>query len=90
MNEGLYESLDGTYKVFNYGDNLSNVKRIIKEAYSYDKDKDLYETIPFSCSGANANAALISLGQALDLQLKTFEYASERQKIAGRNREREN
>ena len=77
MNNGLYESTDGSYKVFNYGDNLTDVKRIIKDAYSPDKDKDLYETIPFSCSGSNANAALISLGETLDLQLKTFEHTGQ-------------
>lgn len=74
MNQGLYEATDGSYKIFNDRDNLTNVKRIIKDAYSRDKDKDLYETIPFSCSGSNANAALISLGETLDLQIKTFEH----------------
>jgi len=83
MNEGLceIEYIDLVtnkkvieYQVFNYGDNLNDVKRIIKDAYSPNKDKDLYETIPFSCSGSNANAALISLGETLDLQIKTFEH----------------
>lgn len=93
MKQGLYEDLNGSYRTFKYGEPLSGVKRIIKDAYSpavYEEkngkqiliannDNDLFQTIPFNCSGSNANAALIELGETLDLDLKVFEHIDKKQ-----------
>ena len=83
---GLYESKNKEIFTFRYGDDLYNVQRILKEPYRpslkdangkvlEERDGIYFETFPFSCSGSNANAALIALGESLGLQLKTFEHA---------------
>lgn len=57
----------------NWG-NDSNIERIIlKEPFI---DKDYNTPIVFSCSGSNADAALISLGDNYDLMLHTCEIPS--------------
>lgn len=43
---------------------------IIKEPYD---NEELFTPIPFSCSNSNANAALIALGDNLDLMINTYE-----------------
>lgn len=85
--EGLYESLNGEYKTFKYFETLRDVKRIIKEAHippvykngqvekGKENDIEFFETIPFSCSGSNVDAALIALGDEVNMQLNTFEHA---------------
>ena len=45
-------------------------RKIIKEPFL---DPEYQTTITFSCSGSSANAALISLGENLDLMITTFE-----------------
>ena len=49
-------------------------RTIIKEPFDQE---DYQTTITFSCSNSNANAALISLGENLDLMLHTFERRTE-------------
>ena len=51
-------------------DVLINTKTIIKEPF----DNEEFQTpITFSCSGSNANAALIALGDNLELMIHTYE-----------------
>lgn len=69
LDEGLY---------IDNNDNLTKtkpaqVKYVIKEPFSKDEDKELFESLPFSLSDSNASAALISLGETLGLTLKTAE-----------------
>ena len=48
------------------------ILKILKIPYPKTKDNiDLYETLPFSCSGTTANGALIALGEQLGLMLNT-------------------
>lgn len=69
LDEGLY---------IDNNDNLTKtrpaqVKYVIKEPFSKNEDKELFESLPFSLSDSNASAALISLGETLGLTLKTAE-----------------
>lgn len=54
-----------------------NVKRIIKPIYSKEVYPEYYETFPFSISGSNANAALISLAETMGLMLNIYESQTE-------------
>ena len=85
-NTGLYEDKDGIYHTFKNNESIFNVKRIVKEAHTppvYDidgtiikeNDIDYFDRISFSCSGINANAALIQLGEQIKMQIATFEHA---------------
>lgn len=67
--QGLY--LDKNYNLHTYLENseLNNVEKIIKPIYDSKQYPDYYEAIPFSLSGSNASAALISLGENLGLNL---------------------
>ena len=58
---------------FESHDNLTNIKEIIKPIYS---DSSFYETILFSCSGSNGNAALIALAEQLGLMINVYEHLS--------------
>lgn len=62
---------NGNYiKDENGNDILINTKTIIKEPF----DNEEFQTpITFSCSGSNANAALIALGDNLELMIHTYE-----------------
>ena len=72
---GLYISkLDGNIYTFNSKSNLRSVEKIIKPIYYSEEYPDLHETIPFSVSGSNASAALIALGEELDLMLNFKEH----------------
>ena len=85
--EGLYETINEEYRTFKYFETLRDVKRIIKDAHvppvykngkveeGKENDLDYFETIPFSCSSSNADAALIALGEEINMQLATFEHA---------------
>ena len=75
LENGIYETKNKEIFTFKDGDNLFNVKRIIKQPYTKIKDKLYFETFPFSCSGSNANAALISLAEQIGLQIKTLEHS---------------
>lgn len=84
MQTGLYITKQGHYHTFNYNErdnlqipNQEEVLKIIKEPYSPEQDKDYFDSFSFSCSGANANAALIQLADLINCQLVSFEhYAS--------------
>ena len=71
--QGLY--LDKNYNLHTYlsSSELVNVEKIIKPIYDKDNYPEYYEEIPFSASGSNASAALISLGENLDFNLNYCE-----------------
>ena len=86
LEDGIYETKNKEIFTFRTGDKLVDVNRIIKEPYQpalkdsegniiEERDNIYFETIPFSCSNSNANAALISLAESLGMQIKTFEHA---------------
>lgn len=82
MQTGLYLTKQGHYYQFDINDkdniqvpNGESILKIIKEPYSPEKDTDYFEKFSFSCSGSNANAALISLADLINFQLNTFEHA---------------
>lgn len=50
------------------------IKRIIKPIYDQEQYSDYYETFPFTVSGSNANAALISVSETLGLMLNIYEH----------------
>ncbi len=83
MPQGLYKTENNELKTFS-GAVPSDCAQLIKKPYPNDiKDSngklitknygEYYETIVFSCSGASADSALISLVEQLDLQLITYE-----------------
>lgn len=87
MPQGLYEDKNGNLIEINSADQIDSAqcKRLIKPPYPNDTINsdgtiitkqfgEYYETISFSCSGSTANAAIISLIEQLDLQIRTFEY----------------
>ena len=67
------EGNEGDVKTYQYGEPISNVKKIIKEAYSPKEHSEYFETFPFAVSGSNASAALIALGEEIGLMLNTYE-----------------
>ena len=68
----LYLCSDGTSTTTLAKTNSKKVLKILKSPYPKTEENiDLYETIPFSCSGTTANGALISLGEQLGLMLNT-------------------
>lgn len=84
MPQGLYKTAQDELKVFS-GETPKDCAQLIKKPYPDDiKDVngnvithnygEYYETIVFSCSGASADSALISLVEQLDLQIITYEY----------------
>lgn len=75
--KGLYENNSGQFIEFLDPSEIINLKRLIKEPYPKAENSEMYETFAFSCSGSNADAALISLGEELNLQLETFEHLKE-------------
>lgn len=75
--KGLYENNSGQFIEFLDPSEITNLKRLIKEPYPKAENSEMYETFAFSCSGSNADAALISLGEELNLQLETFEHLKE-------------
>lgn len=83
MPQGLYKTAKNELKTFS-GEVPSDCAQLIKKPYPDDiKDSngklitknygEYFETIVFSCSGASADSALISLVEQLDLQLITYE-----------------
>ena len=68
---GLYRSFDGEYLTFTEDSQLTKVDEIIKPLYT---DELFFETLPFSCSGSNGMAALITLAEQLGCQINTFEH----------------
>ena len=85
INKGLYITTKNTLHLFNEEDRAiigknNDIKAILKEPFSnivVDDNNiahDEYQTtITFSCNNSNANAALISLGDNLNLMLHTYE-----------------
>lgn len=75
MTVGLYQDNNGIHR-FTIEEREkwtalpNNPKIIIKEPFI---DDEYQTTFAFSCSGSNANAALIALGENLDLMLHTYE-----------------
>lgn len=53
--------------------NIEGFKKYIKKPYNEKEHKDYFATIPFSVSGSNASAALISLAEQLGLMLRVYE-----------------
>ena len=81
LNIGLYESKDSKILTFTQEDVINNrlteVKQIIKPIYDRTTYPDYYETFPFTCSGSNANAALISVAETLGLMLNVYEHQTQ-------------
>lgn len=70
FSKGIYQSKqNNNLTVFDAYSSLNNVLKIIKPIYTQQEYPELYEKIPFSISGSNAAAALISLAEELDLML---------------------
>ena len=67
---GLYLGVDKQIRSFVASDKLKSVDEIIKPIYT---DSVFFETIPFSCSGSNGVAALISLAEQIGCQINVFE-----------------
>ena len=72
---GLYlsEQTDNLV-VFSETSKLTDVKKVVKPAFTTSEYKEYHETIPFSVSGSNASAALIALGEELGLVLNFKEH----------------
>ena len=82
MQTGLYLTKQGHYYTFDINEydniqipNNEEILKIIKEPYSSDVDKDYFESFSFSCSGSNANAALIAVADLINFQINTFEHS---------------
>lgn len=71
--DGLYEDDNGNIFVFTEQEKLNHVKKIIKQPYNKTKYSQYYEAIPFSVSGSNASAAIISLVEQVGLMINTRE-----------------
>ena len=71
----LFESNGVNYR-FRYE---KKIKRIIKPIYDQEQYSDYYETFPFTVSGSNANAALISVSETLGLMLNVYEHQTQDQ-----------
>lgn len=67
---GLYRDTQNRNRTFTSTDVLSAVDEIIKPIYT---DAVFFETIPFSCSGSNGIAALISLAEQIGCQINVAE-----------------
>lgn len=81
MQTGLYLTKQGHYYTYDIGQqsniivpNNEEILKIVKEPYSPTEDKDYFELFSFSCSGSNANAALIELANLINFQINTFEH----------------
>lgn len=79
LNIGLYKDKNGKISTFTTNSNLSDVQRIIKPIYDQEQYSDYYETFPFTVSGSNANAALISVSETLGLMLNVYEHQTQDQ-----------
>ena len=73
LSEGLYMDTNNNLHKYDINSTLTNVKKIIKKPYLEENYPEYYETIPFSISGSNASAALISLSEQLGLMLNFCE-----------------
>lgn len=62
---------------YQYRYEAKKIKRIIKPIYNQEQYPEYYETFPFSVSGSNANAALISLAETMGLMLNIYESQTE-------------
>lgn len=72
---GLYRDNNGIHRFTSeerevWVDDISNKKTILKEPF---ENEEYQTTFAFSCSNSNANAALISLGDNLELMIHTHE-----------------
>ena len=75
LDTGLYLSTNSkNIALYNKHSNLRNVDKIIKQPYLQNEYPEYYEAVPFSVSGSNASAALISLGEELGLMLNFREH----------------
>ena len=72
--QGLFLDNNNNIQTYTEKSQLRNVQKIIKPAYSQSEYPDYYETIPFSVSGSNCSAALLSLGGELGLMLNYKEH----------------
>jgi hypothetical protein len=73
LNKGIALYSSNHTITFESQDSLTDIKEIIKPIYS---DPAFYETILFSCSGSNGNAALIALAEQLGLMVNVYEHLS--------------
>lgn len=73
LSKGIALQTSNRTLTFESYNNLENIKEIIKPIYS---DAEFYETILFSCSGSNGNAALIALAEQLGLMINVYEHLS--------------
>ena len=71
LKQGIYQDTDGHSHLYQNEDVLNKVHETIKVPYT---DPSFYETIVFSCSGSNGNAALISLAEQLGLMINVYEH----------------
>lgn len=70
LKDGMYLNNNNELITFRNSNDITNMKKMIKYP---NNDAALQETFPFSASGSNADAVLISLGETLGLDLKIYE-----------------
>ena len=71
--KGLYKNQDGNVCIFTDIQEIKQCEKILKQAYKESSHLEYFEKIPFSVSGSNASATLISLGEEIGMSLKTYE-----------------
>lgn len=76
LEKGLYLKTNGELITFSEDDSLTEVDKIIKPCFSMDKYPEYHEKIPFSVSGSNCSAALISLGEETGMMLNFKEHSN--------------
>ena len=73
LKDGLYLNQNDEVIKYNNSNKIENLNKIIKKCYTKEEFPDLYEQFPFSASGSNADAVLISLGEKIGLILNIYE-----------------
>ena len=70
--QGVYRDSFGYIRVFNKGETISNVDKILKQPYDENEFAEYYEKLPFSGSG-NASSIIISLADLIGMNIHVEE-----------------